>query len=74
MRRIRGGKRFAIPRCRQYRHWFTYRGAVGTIAPTCRRCGVPNPYASDEEMEAEWDEDERQEWRAAKAALESPVR
>ena len=25
------------------RHWFAYRGQVGTSSPTCVRCGAPNP-------------------------------
>ena len=27
------------------RHWFAYRGEVGTSAPVCQRhgCGQPNP-------------------------------
>lgn len=24
------------------RHWFAYYGLVGSSAPTCQRCGVPN--------------------------------
>lgn len=32
--------------CRGFeRHWFAYRGEVGTSAPTCQRmgCDEPNP-------------------------------
>lgn len=25
------------------RHWFAYRGWVGSSSPVCIRCGTPNP-------------------------------
>lgn len=31
------------PRCGA-RCWFAYYGWVGSSAPTCRRCGRPNPH------------------------------
>lgn len=32
------------------RHWFAYYGIVGSSAPTCRRCGAPNPnYRPDDD-------------------------
>lgn len=36
--------RVAATKCKGgARHWFTYYGWVGSSAPTCRRCGAPNP-------------------------------
>lgn len=30
--------------CRWHmRHWFAYRGHVGSSSPTCVRCSEPNP-------------------------------
>ena len=25
------------------RHWFAYRGSVGSSSPVCIRCGIDNP-------------------------------
>jgi hypothetical protein len=30
-------------------HWFAYYGWVGSSAPTCQRCGVPNPHYRPED-------------------------
>lgn len=30
-------------RCTALRHWYAYRGQVGSSSPTCVRCGSPNP-------------------------------
>jgi hypothetical protein len=35
------------------RHWFAYRGQVGSSRPTCDRCGAPNPnYRPDDDPQA----------------------
>lgn len=42
----RGGRSEPMPPCRGHmRHWFVYRGLVGSSAPTCvrRGCPVENP-------------------------------
>ena len=62
--------RFQIPRCPyRMRHWFTYRGAVGSVSPTCSHCGAPNPYVTDEEIEHAWDDAERSWWASACARM-----
>ena len=38
-----------------YRHWFRAYGHVGLVAPTCTRCGAPNPKITEAQRH-EWDE------------------
>jgi hypothetical protein len=43
------------PRC-GLRHWFTVYGYPGLRAPTCRRCGAPNPRPLTTAEQAEYDD------------------
>lgn len=70
MRKGGARKRFEVPRCRQIRHWFTYYGAPGSMAPVCQHCGVPNPYLKEDDFDR-FDERERERHQAALHAMEA---
>jgi len=45
-----------MTRCPGYaRHWFVTRGTVGLRAPSCIRCGVPNPRPLTQQEQADYD-------------------